>query len=322
MKRSVLLVALAIALTLSGCCYAPGHEGTAFWEMRYELPKWLEADYDVATPTVPPEATKPAPKPIPAPEVDYDALPERANSDIVNVLDYIPDLAVDLKYATEDNFTGEVIYEFTGVYLRYGTVKKLMDAQQALREQGYLLKIWDAFRPVSAQKALWDAYPDPTFVANPNTGHSSHSCGNTVDITLVDAEGKELEMPTGFDDFSAKADRDYSDCTSEAAANATMLQEIMAANGFVGYENEWWHFSDDTDYPVEKVFDPAEISVWYADCKNYINLRTEPDTSASVVTTIAKDQQFTLLGWSGGFGYVEYKGHRGYVNADYIQKVS
>lgn len=321
MKRSILLMALAVAMVLTGCCYAPGHEGGSFWEMRYELPESLEADYEVATESAVQETTEPIPVPLPTPDVDYEALPDRTDSDLVNVLDYIPDLAVEMKYATEDNFTGEVIYSFTDVYLRYGTVKKLMEVQQALREQGYLLKIWDAFRPVSAQEALWNVYPDPTFVADPTTGYSSHSCGNTVDITVVDAEGRELEMPTGFDSFSAKADRDYSDCSETAASNAMMLQEIMEANGFEGYENEWWHYSDSTDYPVERVFDPTEISTWYADCNQYINMRTTPNTSAAVVTTIAKNERFTLLGWSDGFGYVEYKGQRGFVNADYIKKV-
>lgn len=321
MKRTAIVILLVLSLLCSGCCYAPGHEGSSVWEMRYDLPEWLEADYELATQSTQPQAVVAPPKPLPAPEVDLEALPDRVDSDMVNVLDYIPDLVVDLKYATTDNFTGQVIYSFTGVYLRYGTVVKLMNVQQALREKGYLLKIWDAYRPVNAQQALWDAYPDPTYVANPNTGSSSHSRGNTVDITVVDAYGVELEMPTGFDDFSTKADRDYADCTTAAAANARMLEEIMEGCGFEGYEGEWWHFSDTKDYPVEKIFDPAVISTWYADCNEYINLRATPDTKGTVVTTIPKNDRFTVLGWTDYFAYVEYKGQRGYVNDDYIGKV-
>ena len=182
--------------------------------------------------------------------------PEPEDADFVRVADYIPDIVVDLKYAGTDNFTGQQIYGFTDVYLRYGTVKKLMLVQQKLRQQGLGLKIWDGFRPPSAQFKLWDICPDSTYVANPNTGFSSHSRGNTVDITLVDSSGKELEMPTGFDDFSKLADRDYSDCTAEAAANAQLLQDVMTDAGFSAYWGEWWHYSDAVKYDVEMEFIP------------------------------------------------------------------
>ncbi len=177
----------------------------------------------------------------------------------VKVTDYIPDIVVDLKYATTDNFTEIKIYDFTDAYLRYGTVEKLMDIQESLKEDGYLLKIWDAFRPVSAQFVLWEAYPDPTFVANPNTGGSSHSKGNTIDVTLVDLDGDYVEMPTGFDDFSAYANRDYSDNTEEAAANALLLEDTMIEHGFEPYFGEWWHYSDSAGYNIEREFDPATL---------------------------------------------------------------
>ena len=131
-----------------------------------------------------------------------------------------------------------------------------MAVSRDLEELGLYLKIWDGFRPVSAQFRLWEICPDPTYVANPNSGYSSHSRGNTVDLTLVDGNGTELEMPTGFDDFSARADRDYSDCTPEEAANAQVLELVMEKHGFSGYFGEWWHFSDTDNYPVEEVFSP------------------------------------------------------------------
>ena len=184
--------------------------------------------------------------------------PEPEDADFVRIRDYIPDIVVDLKYATEDNFTGQIIYEFTEPYLRYGTVKKLMAVQEALKAQGLRLKIWDGFRPVSAQFKLWDVCPDPTYVANPNVGFSSHSRGNTVDITLADASGAELAMPTGFDDFSTMADRDYSDCTAEAANNARLLEKTMEENEFKPYFGEWWHYADTVSYDVEQEFYPAE----------------------------------------------------------------
>lgn len=185
-------------------------------------------------------------------------LPEPDDADFVRIRDYIPDIVVDLKYATEDNFTGQVIYEFTEAYLRYGTVKKLMAVQEALKAQGLGLKIWDGFRPVAAQEKLWQVCPDPTYVSPPGTGIQSHCRGIAVDITLVGANGEELAMPTGFDDFSALADRDYSDCTAEATKNARLLEKTMEENGFKPYFGEWWHYADTVSYDVEQEFYPTE----------------------------------------------------------------
>ena len=185
------------------------------------------------------------------------AVPEPAPGDFVRVLDYIPDMYQELKYATDRNFTGQVIYDFSDAYLRYGTVKKLAAVCNDLAELGLSLKIWDGFRPVSAQFKLWEVCPDPTFVANPEKGFSSHSRGNTVDVTLVDGDGNELEMPSEFDDFSAKANRDFSDCTETAAAHAQLLEVLMEKHGFYGYFDEWWHFYDNDQYPVEETFSPS-----------------------------------------------------------------
>lgn len=184
-------------------------------------------------------------------------LPEPENGDFVRVLDHIPTASQELFYATDNNFTGHVIYDFRDAYLRYGTVKKLKAVSEDLAELGMYLKIWDGFRPVSAQFKLWEILPDSTYVANPNKGFSSHSRGNTVDLTLVDANGVEFTMPTDFDDFSAKADRDYSDCTEEERNNAEILEILMEKHGFKGYFGEWWHFSDTESYPVEENFEPA-----------------------------------------------------------------
>lgn len=182
-------------------------------------------------------------------------LPE--DSALVRVCDYIPDIQVDLKYATEDNFTGKAIYNFRDAYLRYGTVKKLKKAQDSLRPMGCGLKIWDSFRPVSAQFTFWELCPDDTYVADPRKGYSNHSRGNAVDVTLVDREGRELEMPTAFDDFAAIPDRDYSRCSDQAARNARLMERTMEASGFQAYDGEWWHFADSVRYEVEQDFFPC-----------------------------------------------------------------
>ena len=177
------------------------------------------------------------------------------DDDLVRVQDFIPNLLVDLKYATDDNFTGEIIYDFSDAYLRYGTVMRLQTVQEDMEARGLTLKIWDAFRPIEAQQALWEAYPDPTYVSNPDRGYTSHNFGNTIDITVVRSDGEEIPLPTGFDDFSLKADRDYSDCAEEEAENARMLEQAMEAAGFKGYQGEWWHYQDIDDYPGEDLAD-------------------------------------------------------------------
>lgn len=176
---------------------------------------------------------------------------EPENDEYVLVKKYIPDIYVELRYATENNFTGVKIYDFTEAYLRYGTVKKLAQVQKELKQHGYSLKIWDAYRPFEAQQKLWEVYPDPNYVANPANGMKKHNLGGTVDITMVAADGTVISMPTEFDDFSLKADRDYSDIEDEEAVkNVMILQNAMENNGFTGYQGEWWDYSDTVEYEV------------------------------------------------------------------------
>ena len=112
--------------------------------------------------------------------------------------------------------------------------------------------MWDAYRPIEAQLKLWEICPDPAYVSDPNKGYSGHCRGNTIDVTLVTADGKELEMPSGYDEFSALADRDYSDVSSAAAKNAELLESVMKKHGFKGYQAEWWHYTDTVSYRVVK----------------------------------------------------------------------
>lgn len=259
MRRNALYFGwlLAVLLLLSGC-----FAGT----LREEAPSFppAETGAETASPreetggeehTEAPVASSAVQEPDTAgPAVEEEPL----DTDFVRVTDYVPEITVDLRYAAADNFTGQVIYDFSDAYLRYGTVKKLAAVQAALAEQGYALKIWDAFRPPAAQFIMWEICPDGNYVADPNKGFSSHSRGNTVDLTLVAADGAEVVMPTGFDDFSKKADRDYSDVDPEAAANALILENAMTTAGFKPYFGEWWHFSDTDSYDVEEAFLPGE----------------------------------------------------------------
>lgn len=255
------------------------------------------------------------------PEGSQEPIPsvEPEDDDLVRVIDYIPFVYQELAYATGNNFTKQQVYTFTDAYLRYGTVKKLLNAALQLAEQGLYIKMWDAFRPVSAQEKLWQICPDPTYVSHPVTGNRTHCRGSAVDITLVDEDGKELEMPSGFDDFSPAADLDYSDVSEIAAVNAKLLQDTMEKYGFKGYSKEWWHFSDSVSYPVEESFEPVDVSVYYAYCNEFISLRTKPDVTACVITRIPADCQFQLMAVDGDFCLVNYEGAVGYVLKSYIR---
>ncbi len=235
------LLPLLLCLALLSACAAPPAQTTA------PSPPPVTA----APPTLPPIQTQTAPpttEPLPLPQSD---------EELVRVRDYAPELKVELKYAGTDNFTGQVIYGFSDAYLRWGTLKKLMAVDEALREEGYALLIWDAFRPASAQFRLWEVCPDPTYVADPNVKFSAHTRGNTVDVTLIAVNRRIVEVPTDFDDFSPKADRDYSDCTQVQRENAQRLQTAMENGGFTGYFMEWWHFTDTDTYEPETQFDPG-----------------------------------------------------------------
>lgn len=262
----------------------------------------------------PPEATLP-PETVPPttlPQV-LEFLPDREPEDdqLVKVSDYIPGIYQELPYATENNFTGETIYSFSHAYLRYGTVKKLAQVQSALEDRGLSLKIWDGFRPVSAQWKLWEICPDPAYVCDPTKGYSSHSRGNTVDITLVDLLGNAQEMPTGFDDFPPLADRDYSDCPETAAENARFLEETMKKYGFTGYFMEWWHFSDTESYDVAEAFCPREPQPQAVTSES--PFLSGPSWEAEILAWIIPGEAVTLHAQDGDFFLVSYKGTWGYV---------
>ena len=247
MKRIIAIFLLCILL--AGC--AKPEPAVPVTEAATAAPTQAVTEAPIQPPTEQPTEpviiapTEPAP------------LPEPEDDELVRVIDYLPTAWEDLAYATGENFTGQKIYDFYNAYLRYGTVKKLASVCAELEQQGLGILIWDGFRPVSAQAALWDICPDPNYVSHPVTGNRAHCRGNAVDLTLIDLEtGEKLEMPTGFDDFSALADRDYSDCTDAAAENARLLEDGMKKHGFKPYSAEWWHYTDTVNYPVAEDFQP------------------------------------------------------------------
>lgn len=162
-------------------------------------------------------------------------------SDLVDVKSFIPTIQVDLKYATTDNFTGEIVYDFHHCLLRKEAALKLRDVQAELQTRDLGLKIWDGFRPMSAQWKFWELIPDERYVSDPRKG-GRHTRGTAVDVTLITKDGQELLMPSDFDDFSEKAHQDYKGANNEAIKNRELLKKTMERHGFVGLPTEWWHF--------------------------------------------------------------------------------
>jgi zinc D-Ala-D-Ala dipeptidase len=165
---------------------------------------------------------------------------------LIDVLELDNSLNIDIKYASTHNFMGKAIYPVEKLVLRVETAYKLISANEEFKKMGYFLKIFDGYRPLSAQKIMWDTLPDENFVA-PLPRGSVHNRGAAVDVTITDKNGIEVEMPCEFDEFSEKAWITYKDASGTTIRNREYLAEIMEKNGFKRIETEWWHFSD-TDY--------------------------------------------------------------------------
>lgn len=162
--------------------------------------------------------------------------------DLVDITDLDSTIIIDLKYATADNFMGDTLYSANICLLRRNVAEQLVKVHHSLCNMRLGLKIWDAYRPLSVQKKMWEKIPDPRYVADPARG-SNHNRGAAVDVTLVDAKGNEVEMPTEFDDFSQRARSDYPDASERAKQNRELLQRAMISHGFLTISSEWWHFN-------------------------------------------------------------------------------
>lgn len=152
-----------------------------------------------------------------------------------------PRIRLDIRYATTNNFTGHKVYDEARCFLQAEVARKLSQVQEDLERQGLGLKVYDCYRPLSVQKRFWALVPDERYVANPAKG-SRHNRGAAVDLTLVNAQGEELRMPTPYDDFTEKAHRDYRNLPEQAIRNRDILEKAMVRRGFVPLPTEWWHF--------------------------------------------------------------------------------
>ena len=160
---------------------------------------------------------------------------------LVEILPETHKVEITLLYGTNNNFTGERVYDFAKCYLHTDAEKLLTRAVEIAAELSFKIRIYDAFRPSEAQWALWKHSPDPDFLANPNIG-SPHSRGVAVDVTLLDYNGQKLDMGTDFDEFSELSHHGNPEISKVAKTNRMLLLGIMTAAGWDFFENEWWHY--------------------------------------------------------------------------------
>ncbi|MDX1364738.1 MAG: M15 family metallopeptidase [Arenibacter latericius] len=165
-----------------------------------------------------------------------------ADTTFVRLADYSDDFVYDMRYATENNFLKEQVYDCAECYTRVKTAKALLEANKEFMSKGYKIKFFDCYRPNSVQYKMWAIVPNPQYVANPVKG-SIHNKGGAVDITLVTLDGEELDMGTDFDFFGKKAYHDNLDLPQHILDNRLLLKETMEKYGFWSIRTEWWHYN-------------------------------------------------------------------------------
>ena len=172
---------------------------------------------------------------------------------MVEVKSAVPEIVYDLRYATRNNFMHFQLYkEGDKTFLRLPVVNALAGVEEELNQQGYGLKIFDAYRPYSVTKKMWDLIHDDRYVADPSKG-SGHNRGLAVDLTVIRLkDGTELNMGTGFDNFTDSAHHSFKNLPADVLANRELLRGIMEKYGFKPLETEWWHYAwpNDRNYEV------------------------------------------------------------------------
>jgi zinc D-Ala-D-Ala dipeptidase len=204
----------------------------------------------VATLSVSAAATTEPPSPTVAPLSDA-----ARSAGFVDVRTVVPDAIIDLRYATPNNFTGAPLYPADARCLVHESLAPgLAAAADALRSQGEVLVFWDAYRPHAVQVRMFEAVPNPAWVARPGPYARSHETGRSVDVTIARKQDQcargqlagafcLVDMGTDLDDFSPRGMAYATDGVSaEAQANRARLRTAMSAGGFMPYSGEWWHF--------------------------------------------------------------------------------
>lgn len=178
----------------------------------------------------------------------------RAQTQLVNIKQYAPHIALDIRYATPNNFIGKAMYTNARCLLRQPVAEALARVERRLNAKGVGLKLWDCYRPLFVQRAMFQIVGNPRYVGDPAKG-PKHTRGGAIDLTMINLRTRqEYPMPTGFDDFSPKAARGYRGTSQVRQENSKVLEHYMVEGGFVPYQREWWHF----DAPNWRSYKPLD----------------------------------------------------------------
>lgn len=173
--------------------------------------------------------------------------PNNANkleADLVELTKLDKTIKLDIRYATADNFVGRAVYPEARAFLQRPAAEALVRVHKALKKEGHGLVVFDGYRPWSITKLFWSVVREDQkkYVADPATG-SKHNRGCAVDLSIYDLRtGKQIPMPSGYDEFTERASPDYKGGTDDERANRDKLRRLMEAAGFTVNPNEWWHF--------------------------------------------------------------------------------
>jgi zinc D-Ala-D-Ala dipeptidase len=181
----------------------------------------------------------------------------KPTSGLIELVKMDPAIRLDIRYATPNNFTGKTLYKQPRAFLQAAAADALLIALRQVKAQGFGLTVFDGYRPLAITQYMWDVTPPAKrdYVANPKRG-SRHNRGCAVDLTLHDLKtGRQVEMPSPYDDFSTRAHQDFMDAPPATIANRATLRDAMMAAGFLAASNEWWHFDfkDWENYPIMDV---------------------------------------------------------------------
>lgn len=176
---------------------------------------------------------------------------------LVELVRLDPTLRLDIRYATSNNFARRPVYAEARAFLQRPAAEALRRVNRALAKKGYGLLVFDGYRPWHVTKLFWDITPadKKQFVADPSRG-SRHNRGCAVDLSLFSLRtGKEVSMPSAYDDFTERAHINYGGGTAEQRALRNLLRAAMEAEHFHVYEPEWWHYDFEgwREYPILNV---------------------------------------------------------------------
>lgn len=185
--------------------------------------------------------------------------PKESNKREAHLIELItldPTIKLDIRYATENNFTGKKVYPQARAFLQKPAAKRVARIHKKLKKKGLGIVIFDGYRPWAITKLFWEtvALDQRKFVADPAKG-SKHNRGCAVDLSIFDLKtGKLVPMPSEYDEFTERASPDYKGGTDEERANRELLRELMEDEGFTVNPNEWWHF-DYKDWESYAIYD-------------------------------------------------------------------